>query len=62
LFYWLPIVDAYQTICIASSLEARAVFQNIRNFGAVAWIAEVSNPLLAQASQRRVISSGDEPL
>ena len=55
-------MDAYQTICIASFLEARAVFQNIRNFGAVAWIAEVSNTLLAQASQRRVLPSGDEPL
>jgi hypothetical protein len=32
----VPIVDAYQTICIAPPSDVRAVFQAIREFGAVA--------------------------
>jgi hypothetical protein len=35
-FRWLPIVDAYRTICIAPTPEARAVFEAIREFGSVA--------------------------
>jgi hypothetical protein len=27
---WLPIVDAYRTICIAPTPEARAVFEAVR--------------------------------
>jgi hypothetical protein len=35
-FVWLPIVDAYRTICIAPSLEVKAVFDSIRELEAVA--------------------------
>ena len=33
---WLPIVDAYRTICIAPSSEARAEFEAIRELGSAA--------------------------
>ena len=32
---WLPIVDAYRTICIAPTLQVKAVFQGIREVGDV---------------------------
>jgi hypothetical protein len=35
-FPWLPIVDAYRTICIAPTPEARAAFEAIREFGSAA--------------------------
>ena len=35
-FYWLPIVDAYRTFCIAPPPEVRAVFEAIREFDSVA--------------------------
>ena len=33
---WLPFVDAYRTICIAPSSEARAEFEAIRELGSAA--------------------------
>ena len=33
---WLPFVDAYRTICIAPSSEARAEFEAIRELGSEA--------------------------
>ena len=33
---WLPIVDAYRTICIAPSPEVRAVFEAVRELSGVA--------------------------
>jgi hypothetical protein len=36
LFLWLPIVDAYRTICIAPTQEVRAVFEAVKELGTVA--------------------------
>ena len=33
---WLPIVDAYRTICIAPTPAIRAVFESLRDLDAVA--------------------------
>jgi len=33
---WLPIVDAYRTICIAPTQEVRAVFEAVKELGTVA--------------------------
>jgi hypothetical protein len=33
---WLPIVDAYRTICIAPPPEVKAVFEAIREFDSAA--------------------------
>ena len=35
---YVPIVDAYRTLCIAPSPEVKAVFQGIREFDSVAYI------------------------
>jgi hypothetical protein len=35
-FHWLPIVDAYRTICIAATPEVKSMFEAIREFGSAA--------------------------
>ena len=48
---WLPIVDAYRTICIAPSPEVRAVFENI---GEISGIATTKEKLTQELSKVKV--------
>jgi len=40
--FWLPFVDAFRTICIAPTPEARSVFEAIKQLAAVSGNASLS--------------------